>query len=85
MFPWQPKLSFNEAVIQQGTETERQYGHWHLRILAPCNVCMCVYVCVCVRVCVCVFVGGKQHVINQIVNQSTKQDSLKFLLQGCYV
>lgn len=34
---------------------------------------------------VCVFVGGKQHVINQIVNQSTWQDSLKFVLGGSYV
>lgn len=30
----------NKAVIQQGTETERQHGHWHLRILAQYYVCM---------------------------------------------
>lgn len=41
MFPWQPRLSVNEALIQQGDWSKPQYGHWHLRILVQCN--MCVY------------------------------------------
>lgn len=38
---------------------------------------------VCARACVCV--GGQQHIINVIVNQSIRQDGLNVLLQDSYV
>lgn len=38
-----------------------------------------MYVCACVCTC------GKQHLINQVVNQSKRQDSLNCLLRGSYV